>query len=81
MSFYARSIGWVASLGPDRGLARVRIDGRFVGVVDLGATSENVRRLVFTRAWAVAGPHSITISVLGTVTHPRADVDAFVVMR
>jgi hypothetical protein len=81
LTFYARSVGWVASVGPDRGLARLLIDGTFVGVVDLWAASAAVHRVVFARSWAVAGSHSITISLLGTRTRPRADVDAFVLLR
>lgn len=81
VSFTARSIGWVASVGSDRGLARVLIDGTFVGVIDLGAATSASRRVVFTRTWAAPGAHTLSISLLGTRTRPRTDVDAFVLLR
>lgn len=81
LTFVARSIGWVASLGPGRGLARVSIDGKSVAVVDLGAATETLRRVVFAHSWPVAGTHTISITLLGTLTRPRADVDAFALLH
>jgi len=81
MSFTGRSVGWVASVGPDQGLAQVLIDGKLYTVVNLQATVAAARHLVFVRTWAVAGKHTITIRLLGTSSHPRVDVDALVLIR
>jgi hypothetical protein len=79
--FTGRSIGWVSSLGPDRGLAAVSLDGNLIAYIDLRATSVVVKRIVFTRAWSTSAIHTITISLLGTLSRPRGDVDAFIVLK
>jgi spore germination protein YaaH len=78
-SFVGSSIGWVASVGPNSGRARVYVDGTYVGCVDLGRATQ-ARVLVFTKTWATAGQHRIKITTLGTPGRPRVDVDAFIVL-
>ena len=81
LAFTGRSIGWISSVGPDRGMAQVLVDGKLAAVVDLRATSDIAKRVVFVRTWTVAGKHSIEIRLLGTASRPRVDVDAFAVLR
>jgi hypothetical protein len=78
--FTGRSVAWVAAVAPHHGRARVLLDGRRVATVDLGAAAQQ-RRLVFVQNWATAGPHTITIRVLGTAGRPRVELDGFVILN
>jgi hypothetical protein len=80
-SFSGRSIAWVSTLGPDRGAARVYIDGTLVTTVDLRSASVTYRRVAFATSWSTSSTHSIRIVVVGTAGRPRVDVDAFEVIR
>ena len=76
-----RSIAWVAATGPTRGSAKVLVDGVAVGSVSLHASTTSYRKVVGSRSWATAGPHTLTLVVSGTSGHPRVDVDAMIVAR
>ncbi|ROS23635.1 hypothetical protein [Cellulomonas sp. PhB150] len=70
----ARSIGWVATKGKDRGKAAVYVDGRKVAVVNLYAKKTTYAQQVFTKTWTKAGTHTIKIVSL---TSKKVGVDAF----
>ena len=78
-------VAWAAQKGPDRGKAEVWIDGARVQTVDLYATTEQPRRVVFRAPLGSAGPHTLQVKVLGTKrtasTDTRVDVDVFVALR
>jgi hypothetical protein len=80
-AFTGRSIAWVTMLGPDRGAARVYVDGLLAATVDLQSSIVVYRRVAFARSWSAAGAHSLRIVVVGTAGRPRVDVDAFEVIR
>jgi hypothetical protein len=80
-SFTGRAIGWVTTLGPDQGAAKVYIDGTLVATIDTHAASLVFRRVAFARTWASSGYHTIRIVVVGSAGHPRVDVDALEVLR
>ncbi len=77
----ALGIAWVTLLGPARGSARVRIDGRVIGTYSTHASRTVVRRLIAARTFTAKGRHTFRIDVLGTHGHPRVDVDVFIVLR
>ncbi len=81
LSFFGRDVAWAAERGPGHGLAKVYIDGSYVATVDLNATADSPRRVVFRRHWATAGTHLIRLVALGTSGRPIVDVDAFLVLR
>jgi hypothetical protein len=81
LTFDGRGIGWVTRRGPTRGLVRVWIDGVLAATVDLRSSTFGYRTVLFERAWASAGLHTIKIQNLGTVGSSGADLDAFVVLR
>jgi len=70
----ARSIGWVATKGKDRGKAAVYVDGKKVAVVNLSAKKTTYAQQVFTKTWSKAGTHTIKIVNL---TSKKVGVDAF----
>jgi GH25 family lysozyme M1 (1,4-beta-N-acetylmuramidase) len=76
-TFTGSSIGWVAARGPDRGSAKVYVDGVYAKTVSLYSSSRSYRYVAFARNFGVIGSHTIRIVVEGTHGHPRVDVDAF----
>jgi hypothetical protein len=70
----ARSIGWVATKGKDRGKAAVYVDGKRVAVVNLYASRTRYAQQVFTKTFSKAGTHRIKIVNLST---KKVGVDAF----
>lgn len=79
--FYGGAIAWLSPLGPGRGTATVRIDGRTVGTFSLWHGSQTVSRLIMSHRWATNGWHRIDVVVAGGVGARRVDVDGFVVLR
>ncbi len=80
-AFTGRTIAWVATKGTGYGKAKVYLDGRYVTTVDLRASATQWRRIVFTKTWSTAGKHTLRIVNLATSGHPRASLDALVVLR
>lgn len=76
-----RTLGWITTVGPTHGSARVYIDGHLAQTVSTHAATTGFRRIAFARAW-FAGPndplHTITIVNAGTAGHSRVDVDGFI---
>jgi hypothetical protein len=56
---------WVATVGPDRGLAQVQIDGKTPQVVDLYSPTVQNDRIVWAVDGLAAGTHTVTVTVLG----------------
>jgi len=81
LAFTGRSVAWVATRSPARGIADVYLDGVFAVHVDLYAASALPRSIAFARTFSAAGPHTLQIRVKGTVGRPRIDVDTFVLVN
>jgi subtilisin len=78
--FSGRAVAWVATKGPGRGAARVYLDGVHVATIDLYASSNRYRQVVFARD-VTEGLHTLKVVVYGTSRRPRVDVDGFLVLR
>jgi GH25 family lysozyme M1 (1,4-beta-N-acetylmuramidase) len=76
--FVGIGIAWVSYRGPNRGSARVYVDGVYRGTVSLYASSYLARQVVFAMNWSANASHTLQIVVVGTAGHPRVDLDAFV---
>ncbi|HEY6570635.1 MAG TPA: hypothetical protein VIZ22_10110, partial [Candidatus Limnocylindrales bacterium] len=76
-AFTGHAIGLVSRRSPSGGHADVRIDGVKVATIDLSASTERYRRIVFRHALAGGGPHTIEIRPVGD---GRVDIDAFIVL-
>ena len=76
------SVAWVSTLGPDRGIAAVSIDGGPPVSVDLFAATQQAAQVVFALNGLSPGPHTLVVTPQGTrnpaSTGNRVDVDAFV---
>ena len=81
LTFTGRGVAWVAATGPDRGKARIYVNGVLFRVVDLHATSGRSAVIVFRKAWSSTARRTIRIVVAGTPGRQRIDVDGFVVIR
>lgn len=79
-SFESSHVAWVSRLGPDRGRARVFVDGALITTVDLRRSSVRHRRVVFRATWPSVAKRTLRIEVEGTSGRPRVDVDAFVTL-
>ena len=77
------SVAWVGAVGPNRGKARVYVDGHLRATVDLYAHSAALGRVVWASSLG-AGTHTVKIVVLGTRNRhsrgTRVDVDAILRM-
>jgi hypothetical protein len=81
ITFTGRAFALVAPKGPTRGQAKLYIDGIYVKTIDLHRTSFLARVLVATKTWSGSAKHTIKLVVVGGGSHPRFDVDGFLVMR
>jgi hypothetical protein len=75
-----RSLGFVTTKG-SRGKFRVYIDGHLKGTFNASSSSTTYRQIKYQFTWSTAGTHSIKIVVVGSGSHPRVDVDAFLVLK
>jgi len=80
ITFTGTQIGWVSTVGPTRGQARVYVDGVYERTVDLGRATSAARLIMVLRSWATTGRHTLEIRVLGTAGRPRVDIDEFVIV-
>jgi hypothetical protein len=77
--FTGRAVAWVSRTGPGGGRARVLVDGRYAGTVNLASPTVRRRAVVFSTSWRRAGRHSIAVR---PVARPHGTpVDAFVLLR
>jgi hypothetical protein len=80
-SFSGSEVALVGTLGPTRGQARIWLDGVLQdGVHDMYAATTTWRAVWFRHQFADAGPHTVTVEVVGTSGRPRVDVDAALVL-
>ena len=79
-AFSGSKVVWYGPVGPTRGRARVLVDGTYLKTVNLYARSFTARKALFSKSWASAGAHTLTIQVLGTAGHPYVAIDGFTVV-
>jgi hypothetical protein len=83
-SVTGKSVAIVAAVGPDRGKARISVDGVAVATVDLYAATAKLGQVVSV-ANLTSGAHTVEVKVLGTrnvaSTGTRVDLDALVVLN
>jgi bacillopeptidase F len=84
LAFTGRQIALVSTRGPNRGRAKIFVDGALVETVDLYAPTFQSRRVVFTELWGSADPHTIAVKVItrnASSSGSRVDLDAFVTLE
>jgi hypothetical protein len=73
-----RSIAWVATRSRTGGMARVEVDGKVVGTVDLHLRHRQPQSIVWRKSWATSETHRVTIRVIDSKRDGRVNVDALV---
>ena len=81
LSFTGKAISWIGPVGPTRGRARVFVDGKLTGTIDLHAAHFGARRTLFETSWATAGAHTLRIQVVAAAGRPVVAIDEFLVVR
>jgi hypothetical protein len=76
-----RAIALIAPRSSSRGSARIYVDGVYAGAVSLYRRTGQSRVIVFNHRFPTTGSHRIEVRLIGTVGHPRFDVDGFLVTR
>jgi len=76
-TFSGSSVVWVGYLGPSRGSANVYVDGVFKATINLYSLTYASKRIAYAYNWGSNGAHTLKVVVVGTVGHPRIDVDGF----
>jgi hypothetical protein len=80
LSFQGSQVAWVGIEGPDRGAAKVLVDGRSAATVDAKASKRIIRSILYVKLFTGLGRHTIEVKALGTSGRPRIDLDAFVIV-
>jgi hypothetical protein len=78
-TFTGRELLWIAPVTARSGRAIVYIDGRRTATVNLHSSATRHGRVVYRKAFATAGKHTIRIVV--ATTGKRVSVDAFIVLK
>jgi len=63
ITFTGTGIAWMGPVGPTRGTARIYLDGKAVGKVDLRRSTFKARSVLFAKAFATSGQHTLKIVV------------------
>ncbi len=79
ISFRGRTVGWLGLTGPTSGVAKVYVDGTLKATINLNDTTTTARNLLYTKAWATAGNHTVKVVVSGS--SGRVTIDQFLVLR
>jgi len=81
ITFTGTGISWIGARGPQCGIARVSLDGVFVGEIDMYSPTEGPQHTVFTARGLAAWTHTLTIDVANRSNPASTDVwiliDAF----
>lgn len=80
-TFTGRGIAVVAPRGPGRGRIRIYLDGVYRGTVDTYRSHFLPRLMVFVKAYASTGTHTIVLRVEGTSGRPVFSLDGFIVLH
>jgi hypothetical protein len=78
--FTGRAIALVASKGPDRGIAKIYLDGSLAASVNLNRSTTAHQVVVYAARWSSPGTHRIKIVIAGRLNHSRLDADALVIV-
>ena len=76
-----RSAAWVTTTGPDRGWAKVYVNGVLAKRVSLTTSASQPRRVVWSANWSTTATRTVVILVEGTSGKPRVDLDAIMTLR
>jgi hypothetical protein len=80
----ASDLAIVSSRGPDRGKAKVLLDGKAVATLDLYSRTTRAKQVVYAVSFPSAGKHTLALVALGSknakAKGTRVDLDAFLAL-
>ncbi len=80
-TFTGTGVSWIGARGPQTGIARVYLDGRFVDEIDTYAPTEGIQETLYTATGLAAGSHTLMIEATGqrnlVSTNSWVLIDAF----
>jgi hypothetical protein len=77
----ALAVAWVSTKDASSGGAHVLLDNATTSAVNLNSASTQPGRLVYVKRASASATHTVRVTVDGTAGHPKATVDAFVVIQ
>jgi hypothetical protein len=77
----ALAVAWVSTKDASSGGAHVLLDNATTSTVNLNSASTLPGRLVYAKSVSASASHTVRVTVDGTASHPKATVDAFVVIQ
>jgi hypothetical protein len=80
IAFEGTAVAIIGPQGPGRGRAAVIVDGEQIGRFDAQADTFRAVRLLMTVDGLAAGPHVMTVRVLGTPGRPMVAIDRFLIL-
>ena len=84
ISLTASDLAIVSTMGPDRGKAKVVLDGKAVASLDLYSRTSRAKQVIWSVSFPAAGKHTIALVALGTknakAKGTRVDLDAFLAL-
>jgi hypothetical protein len=79
------TVAWVSTMGPDRGMASVSVDGGPAQTVDLYSATPKPATIVWQATTLGVNPHTIKVTVLSTrnaaATGNKVDIDAYLALK
>ncbi len=76
-----KGIGFITTKRPNRGRAKIYLNGKYITTIDAHKSSEKARQLIFYRGFSKKGTQYLKIVNLGTPGRARFDIDGVVVKR
>jgi kumamolisin len=79
LAFTGLEAAWVSTIGPTQGSATAKLDTAAAKTINTNGKKVKTAEVV-TVASGKAGAHTLVITVSGTASTPRIDIDAFVIL-
>jgi hypothetical protein len=77
--FTGRAVGLITTMAPNRGVAKIKLDGDLVAIVDMSWPQALYRQVIWSKKFSSAKAHTVKVIVVGG--QGRVDVDAFAVLK
>jgi hypothetical protein len=72
-----KTFAWLTYFGPNRGKAKIYVNGAYKATVDLYSTTGRATVIGWAKSWETVATRTVEIRVVGTSGRPRVDVDGF----
>lgn len=80
-TFTGRAVAFVTTEAASRGQVKIYVDGTLIAWPSTYAATTAYRMQLWSYGWATSAQHTVKLVVVGTVGHPRIDVDAMAILK